>query len=55
MTLFPFCFVGQGNIGKWEAMPTGMQSVLKSIPMSGAFFSENMVMKIFLQPLIIIK
>ena len=28
MTLFPFCFVGQGNIGKWVAMPIGMQSEL---------------------------
>ena len=43
-------FAGQGKV----AMPIWMQSVLKSIPVSGTFFYENMVMNIFLRPFPII-
>ena len=46
--MFTFCFVGQGKVARSVVMPIGMQSVLKSIPVSGTFlFFENMVMKIF--------
>ena len=40
----------QGAVARAVAMPLGMQAVPRSIPVSGTFFCEDLVMEIFQRP-----